>query len=43
MKILHLALEQSLERLAMEHTDMDEDRLEKAIGTAIVEQVTDRR
>ena len=39
MKILHLALEQSLERLAMEHTDMDEDRLEKAIGTAIVEQL----
>ncbi len=41
MTILHLALEQSLERLAIEHADLGEERLAKAIGTAIKEQVPD--
>jgi hypothetical protein len=39
MKILQLVLEQSLERLAIEHADLGEERLAKAIGTAIKEQV----
>jgi Family of unknown function (DUF5677) len=39
MKILHLMLEQTLEQLAIDHPDLGEERLAKAIGTAIEDQV----